>query len=54
MWLLSSIVGFQTLSHSLAVFVDGGRENPFLASYQEFVPAKTRRQKGANQATALL
>jgi len=37
---------FQTLSHSLAGFADGGRENPFLASHQEFVPAKIRRQKG--------
>src|SRR5712692_9198218 len=38
--------GLQTLSHSLTGFADGGRENPFLASHQQFVPAKTRRQKG--------
>ena len=31
--------GLQTLSHSLAGFADGGRENSFLASHQQFVPA---------------
>jgi hypothetical protein len=31
--------GLQTLSHSLAGFADGGRENPFLASHQQVVPA---------------
>jgi hypothetical protein len=36
--------GLQTLSHSLAGFADGGRENPFLASHQQFVSAQSRRQ----------
>jgi len=32
-------VDSKTLAHSLAGFADGGRENPFLASRQQVMPA---------------